>query len=157
MVRKIHSLERMARAVTDWTGSSLAFLIALLSVLVWLAAGPFVDPPFLNHSYQLIINTGTTIITFLMVFLIQRAQNKDSQAVHIKLNELLTAVQGASNRLIGVEELSEAEIHLLHKHFMQLVELAKTEGTLTESHSIEEAHGRHRKKRGERKEQHAGG
>ena len=73
MVRKIHSLERMARAVTDWTGSSLAFLIALLSVLVWLAAGPFVDPPFLNHSYQLIINTGTTIITFLMVFLIQRA------------------------------------------------------------------------------------
>ena len=147
MTRKIQSLERLARAITNWTGSSLAFLIALGSVLVWFAFGPFVDPPFLNHSYQLIINTGTTIITFVMVFLIQRAQNKDSQAIHLKLNELLAAVEGASNRLIGVEDLSEAELHILHKHFKQLVELCRTEQTVTESHSIEEAQGRHKKKR----------
>ncbi|MBI1914811.1 MAG: low affinity iron permease family protein [Planctomycetes bacterium] len=151
MTRKIQALERLARRITDWTGSSVAFVIALGSVFVWLAVGPFVDPPFLNSNYQLIINTGTTVVTFLMVFLIQRAQNKDSQAVHLKLNELLAAVQGASNRLISVEDLSEAELHTLHKHFKRLVELAKTEQNLTESHSIEEAQGRHHTKRAREK------
>jgi low affinity Fe/Cu permease len=86
-----------------------------------------------------------------MVFQIQRAQNKDSHAIHLKLNELLAALHGASNRLINVEDLSESEIALLHKHFKRLAELAKNEETLTESHSIEEAQGRHRKKQDERK------
>src|SRR5205085_2054857 len=137
MARKIQSLERLARTITNWTGSSLAFAIALGTVMVWAITGPFVNPPF-NDTWQLIINTGTTVVTFVMVFLLQRAQNKDSQAIHLKLNELLAAVQGASNRLIGVEDLSEAELHTLHKHFKRLVELCKTEETLTESHSIDE-------------------
>src|SRR6266550_3845321 len=110
MAEKIQPLERLARRITNWTGSSLAFAIALAIIVVWAITGPFVNPPF-NDTWQLIINTGTTIVTFLMVFLIQRAQNKDAQAVHLKLNELLAVMQGASNRLIGVEELSEAEIY----------------------------------------------
>ncbi|HKB37898.1 MAG TPA: low affinity iron permease family protein [Gemmataceae bacterium] len=150
MARKNRSLERLARVITEWTGSSLAFAIALGTIVVWAITGPFVSPPF-NDTWQLLINTGTTIITFLMVFLIQRAQNKDSHAIHLKLNELLAALHGASNRLINVEDLSESEIALLHKHFKRLSELAKNEETLTESHSIEEAQGRHRKKQTERK------
>jgi low affinity Fe/Cu permease len=95
----------------------------------------------------LVINTGTTIVTFLMVFLIQRAQNKDSQAVHLKLNELVAAVEGASNRLVGVEELSEDEVAALHRFYRKLVELAMQGEKLTESHSVEEAAGRHKAKR----------
>src|SRR5262249_29641201 len=91
---------RLSRLITDWSGSSVALGLAALTILVWLATGPFFD---YSNTWQLIINTGTTIVTFLMVFLIQRAQNKDSQAIHLKLNELVAAVKGASNRLINVE------------------------------------------------------
>src|SRR5215831_16457839 len=129
-------LARLSRRAADWTGSSAAFGLAVLTVVIWLVSGPFFR---FSDTWQLVINTGTTIITFLMVFLIQRAQNKDSRAIHLKLNELVAAVQGASNRLIGVEDLSEAEIHTLHKHFERLAELASNEDTLTRSHSIEEA------------------
>jgi low affinity Fe/Cu permease len=94
-----------------------------------------------------VINTGTTIITFLMVFLIQRAQNKDSLALHLKLNELVAAVQGASNRLISVEDLSEEEVRTLRDHYRELVVLAKRDDKLTESHSIEDAAERHAGKR----------
>src|SRR5207247_1034023 len=100
--------------------------------LIWLASGPFFD---FSDTWQLIINTGTTVATFLMVFLIQRAQNKDSQAIHLKLNELVAAIKGASNRLINIEGLTEEEIKALHAHYCKLVELAKTDQTLTQSHS----------------------
>ncbi len=136
--------EKLAHSATRWTGSTAATVLAILIIVVWVIGGFFFG---FGTDYQMYVNTGTTIVTFIMVFLIQRAQNKDAQAVHLKLNELLAAVQGASNRLIDVEELSEAELHTLHKHFKQLVELAKTEQRLTESHSIEEAQGRHKKKR----------
>jgi low affinity Fe/Cu permease len=86
-----------------------------------------------------VINTGTTIVTFLMVFLIQRAQNKESKAVQLKLNEIVAAVHGASNRLIDVENLSEAEIQRLQEHFRNLSEVTRKEGNLGASHSIEEA------------------
>jgi low affinity Fe/Cu permease len=92
-------------------------------------------------TWQLVINTATTIITFLMVFLIQRAQNKDSHAIHLKLNELVAAVRGASNRLINVESLSEDELKALHDYYCKLVEVARTEGKPTQSHTIEEAAG----------------
>ena len=142
-------LERFARQATIWTGSSRAFALAVGSIVVWLFTYPlFVrwsSTPF--DSWQLLINTGTTIITFLMVFLIQRAQNKDSQAIHLKLNELVAAVEGASNRLINVEDLSEEEVQILHRHFCKLCELALEDGAVMESHSVEEAAGRHKAKR----------
>ena len=83
-----------------------------------------------------------------MVFLIQRCQNKDSMAIHLKLNELVAAVNGASNRLIEVESLSEEELHVLGRHYHKLVSMAKRDATLTESHSVEEAEMRHKRKVG---------
>ena len=133
-------LERFAAGATRWTGSTSAFLAAALVIVVWLISGPIFH---FSDTWQLVINTGTTIVTFLMVFLIQRAQNKDSLAVQIKLNELIAAVEGASNRLISAEDLSEEELRTLQKHFERLSEMAKTERRLTESHSIEEAEARH--------------
>jgi low affinity Fe/Cu permease len=93
-----------------------------------------------------VINTGTPIITFLMVFLIQRSQNEDARAVHLKLNEIVAALRGASNRLINVEDLTETEIRLLHAHYQRLVTMAKRDASLTVSHSVEEADERPRTK-----------
>jgi low affinity Fe/Cu permease len=137
------ALEALARRVTEWTGGSWAFAVALATIIVWGMTGPVFG---FSDTWQLVINTGTTIITFLMVFLIQRSQNKDSHAVHLKLNEIVAALQGASNRLINVEDLTETEIRLLHGHYQRLVEMAKRDVSLTESHSVEEADQRHRTK-----------
>ena len=92
----------------------LAFAAGLRRILVWVVTGPFFG---YSDTWQLVINTGTTIVTFLMVFLIQRSQNKDSLAVHLKLNELVAAMDGASNRLIDVEDLTEDELKTLHRHY----------------------------------------
>jgi low affinity Fe/Cu permease len=140
--------EAFSTAVTRWTGSTRAFASALLIILVWAAVGAFFH---FSDTWQLVINTGTTIITFLMVFLIQRSQNKDSLAIHLKLNELVSAMQGSSNRLIDVEALSEKELATLHRYFAELAKLARTAGDITESHSVEEARSRHSAKLGERK------
>jgi low affinity Fe/Cu permease len=138
-------LEAFAHRATVWTGSSGAFALAVLVIVVWALTGPLFG---FSDTWQLVINTGTTIITFLMVFLIQRAQNKDSQAIHLKLNELVAAVQGASNRLINSEDLSEDEAAALRQFYRRLVELAKKDEKLTASHSVEEAATRHQAKRG---------
>jgi low affinity Fe/Cu permease len=140
--------ERLAQGVTRWSGSTWATVSAFALVLLWTAFGPLFR---FSTDYQMIINTGTTIITFLMVFLIQRSQNKDSTAIQLKLNEIVAALEGASNRLIGIEELSEAEIQVLRQHFKHLAELAKKEAALTESHSIEEALDRHKAKQRRRR------
>src|ERR1700722_5189929 len=95
---------RFSRYAIDWSGSSSAFGLAVLIILAWLISGPIFH---FSDTWQLVINTGTTIITFLMVFLIQRAQNKDSQAIQLKLNELVAAMKGASNRMINVKGLTE--------------------------------------------------
>ena len=137
-------LERWSRYVTAWTGSSWAFALAVLVILVWLVTGPVFG---FSDTWQLVINTGTTIVTFLMVFLIQRAQNKDSLAIQLKLNELVAAVAGASNRLIDVEDLTEAELRRLQLFFRRLAEMAKQDIDLRQSHSVEEAESRHRAKR----------
>ncbi len=139
------ALERMATGVTRWTGGTSAFATAFLIVVVWLVTGPVFH---YSDTWQLVINTGTTIITFLMVFLIQRSQNKDSLALHLKLNELVAAMQGASNRLIDVESLSEEELKVLQRHYHRLAAISKRDATLTESHSVEEAEVRHQRKRG---------
>jgi low affinity Fe/Cu permease len=138
-------LERFSLKATKATGTSEAFVIALVVLIVWGISGPLFN---FSDTWQLVINTGTTIVTFLMVFLIQRTQNKDAQAIHLKLNELVAAVEGASNRLIDVEDLTEDEIALLHKHYQKLVSMAKHDAKLTETHSIEEAETRHQTKRG---------
>ena len=96
-----------------------------------------------SETWQLVINTGTTIVTFLMVFLIQRAQNKDSLVLHLKLNELLAAHKGASNRLINAQDFSEEEIHLLHRYFDVLAEKARQDRDLGRTHSVEEAEENH--------------
>ena len=140
-------LERAARAVTRWTGTSQAFACAVGVVIVWAVLGPVFG---FSDTWQLVINTGTTVVTFLMVFLIQRSQNKDSLAIHLKLNEIVAALQGASNRLINVEELTEQEVQLLHRHYQKLSEIAKRDGSLTQSHSIEEAETRAVAKKRER-------
>ena len=136
-------LERLSMRVTHATGSSRAFAAALLVVLAWLATGPLFG---WSDTWQLVINTGTTIVTFLMVFLIQRAQNKDALAIHLKLNELVAALKGASNRLIDVEALSETDLKILHVHYSELSALAKREADVAVSHSVEEARNRHHSK-----------
>ena len=133
-------LERFSEAATRWTGSDLAFGLAVLVVIIWAVLGPVFH---LSDTWQLTINTGTTIVTFLMVFLIQRNQNKESLAIHLKLNEIVAALRGASNRLIEAEGFSEKDLETLRKHYQELAKLARSEGDVTESHSVEEARQRH--------------
>ena len=137
-------LERSAAAVTRWAGSGQGFGTALAIILVWAITGPIFA---WSDTWQLIINTGTTIVTFLMVFLIQRTQNKDGLAMQLKLNELVAAIEGASNRLIDLEDLSERELNVLHVHFQRLAEMAGRDADVFASHSIDEAEARHESKR----------
>jgi low affinity Fe/Cu permease len=146
------AFENVSTAVTRWTGSATAFALAAGVVLVWGVTGPLFH---YSNTWQLVINTGTTIVTFLMVFLIQRSQNKDSLALQLKLNELVAAVEGASNRLIDVEDLSEKELRLLHDYYGRLAAMAKKDNTLTESHSVEEAEELHSVKLARRREHRA--
>jgi low affinity Fe/Cu permease len=139
------ALERFSGRVTQWTGSTWAFTIAFAIIVVWGLTGPIFH---YSDTWQLVINTGTTIVTFLMVFLIQRSQNKDSLALQLKLNEIVAALDGASNRLIDVEDLTEHELRTLHEHYAKLCRMAKRDVSLTQSHSIEEAEARHERKIG---------
>ena len=136
--------EAIAARVTDWVGSSKGLTSAVAVIVLWAASGPLFA---WSNTWQLFINTGTTIVTFLMVFLIQRTQNKDGLAIQLKLNELVAAMHGASNRLIEVEDLSEEELHLLRTHYRRLVEMARLDADIAASHSIEEAESRHAAKR----------
>ncbi|MFC5412347.1 low affinity iron permease family protein [Larkinella bovis] len=128
--------ERFSTGVAKATGSSLAFALALGTVLIWALAGPLFG---YSEGWQLVINTGTTIVTFLMVFVIQKAQNKESLSVQLKLNELIAATQGASNRLIDSEDLSEEELSILYQHYCTMAEITKRASDLRKSHSVEEA------------------
>ncbi|WP_293871327.1 low affinity iron permease family protein [Spirosoma sp.] len=128
--------ERFSSAVAKATGSSVAFILAMASVIVWAALGPVFG---YSENWQLVINTGTTIITFLMVFVIQKAQNKESLSVQLKLNELIAATKGASNRLVASENLSEEELEILYKHYCAMAELTRQTSDLRKSHSVEEA------------------
>lgn len=142
------ALESFSKHVTAWAGGTWAFASAFGIIVLWGVTGPIFQ---FSDTWQLVINTGTTIVTFLMVFLIQRSQNKESLALQLKLNELVAAIEGASNRLIDVEDLKEAELQTLHKHYQQLAEMAKKDADVSESHSVEEAEARHATKRGDRK------
>jgi low affinity Fe/Cu permease len=141
--------ESFSKVITQWTGSTSAFGCALGVIVLWAVVGPVFH---FSDTWQLVINTGTTIVTFLMVFLIQRAQNKDSLAIHLKLNEIVAALGGASNRMVDVESLSEKELTQLHRFYAELSSLTRKDQDLTVSHSIEEARNRHSLKRGKSKE-----
>lgn len=142
-IPKSSFFEKIAHEATVFSGSTYAFVFALLIILIWIITGPYFN---FSDTWQLVINTGTTIVTFLMVFLIQRMQNKDSKAVHLKLNELVAALNGPSNRLIDVEGLTEDELEILSSYYRTLAEMAKKEKTLSVSHSIEEALDLHKAK-----------
>lgn len=143
MAKRKNFFERFSNAATSATGSSAAFFTAISVIIIWAITGPIFD---YSDTWQLIINTGTTIITFLMVFLIQKSQNKDSKAIHLKLNELLASHEGASNRMVDIEDLSEEELDHLHRFYVQLSELAEKEDDLTCTHSIDAANENHNKK-----------
>jgi low affinity Fe/Cu permease len=136
MKKKTNLFERFSNWATAATGSSAAFIIATSTVLVWAVTGPLFH---YSETWQLVINTGTTIITFLMVFLIQKSQNKDSKAVHLKLNELLASHEGTSNRMVNIEDLTEEELDHLYKFYIRLSDLAEKENDLTRTHSIDAA------------------
>ena len=138
--KKSNYFEKFANWATNATGSSAAFIIAIVIILVWIVTGPVFH---YSDTWQLIINTGTTIVTFLMVFLIQKSQNKDSKAVHLKLNELLASHQGASNRMVDIEDLTELDLDHLHKFYVELSNLAEKEDDLTCTHSIDAAQENH--------------
>lgn len=122
--------------VTKVTGSFWAFIAAFIVVIIWASTGPIFN---YSDTWQLVINTGTTIITFLMVFIIQQSQNKDTVALQIKLNELLAANEKASNRLIVSEDLSAEELEVLKKFYVNLSQLSKKETDIKKTHSIEDA------------------
>jgi low affinity Fe/Cu permease len=128
--------EKFAIGVTKAAGSTPAFIVALIIVIVWAISGPFFH---YSENWQLVINTGTTIITFLMVFLIQKGQNKDSLAIQLKLNELVAAHEFASNRLVNVENMSEEDLKVIQKYYASLSKMTRKEESLQQSHSIDEA------------------
>jgi low affinity Fe/Cu permease len=111
------AFDKFASAVTRWAGSPVAFALAVTSVVVWAMTGPVFH---YSENWQLVINTGTTIVTFVMVFLIQQSQNKDSVAVHLKLNELIATHKAASDRLIGIEDASEDELRRLAAAYLRV-------------------------------------
>lgn len=132
-------LERFSHRITKITGSTPAFVTALGVIVVWGVTGPVFG---FSDTWQLVINTGTTIVTFLMVFLIQRAQNKDALAIQLKLNELVAAIPKASNRLIDAEDFDEHELEILHRHYEKLADQAKRKASLEDSHSLKQAQAR---------------
>jgi low affinity Fe/Cu permease len=140
-------LEALSEKVTLWAGGTGAFAAALSVIVGWAILGPVFH---FSDTWQLVVNTGTTIVTFLMVFLIQRSQNKDALEIHLKLNELVAAIEGASNRLIEVETLTEHDLAALRRHYHELASLSQREADLTSSHSVEEASRRHAAKIGVR-------
>ena len=117
--------DRFAKFVTRFAGSPVMFGVAVLTVLVWAVTGPFMG---FSATWQLVINTGTTIVTFLMVFLIQQSQNKDSKAIHVKLDELIISLKGANDRLLDVEELDEKQLQRLEHYYSVAAFAARDNG-----------------------------
>ena len=136
---------RVASWVTKKTGSPAVSISAFLIIIIWALCGPFFG---YSNTWQLVINTGTTIITFLMVFIIQQSQNKDTAAIHLKLNELIASNEKASNRLVDIEDLTEDELIVLKKFYIALSESAENDKDIFSSHSLDEARENHATKSG---------
>ena len=144
--KQTSALGRAFNKISGWitrkTGSPAAFILAFGLILLWAALGPVFD---YSDTWQLVINTGTTIITFLMVFIIQQSQNRDTAAIHLKLNELIASDERASNRLVDVEDLTEEELMILKKFYIRLSKRAEQEKDLHSSHSLDETEDAHYK------------
>ncbi len=117
-----HGFTQFAKATAQFSGRPVAFIAAVAVILLWAVTGPAFG---FSDTWQLIINTGTTIVTFLMVFLIQNTQNRDAEAVQIKLNELIRAVKGARNTMIDLEDLEVEDLDKLHDKYATLAEQAR--------------------------------
>ena len=126
---------KFSTRVTKLAGSPFSFIAAVFIILAWAITGPIFQ---FSDTWQLVINTGTTIITFLMVFIIQQTQNKDTMALHLKLNELIACNCDASNRLIDIEDLTEEELETVKKFYVKLSHLGKRENVFA-THSLDEA------------------
>jgi len=137
------AFDKIATKITHAAGSPVSSILAVLIIIVWLITGPIFG---FSDTWQLVINTGTTIITFIMVFIIQQSQNKDTTAIQLKLNELIACEKKASNRLIAVEDLTEEELIVLKKFYTRLAKLSQEEHNLHSSHSLDEAHEIHKVK-----------
>jgi low affinity Fe/Cu permease len=127
---------RFSTLVTKATGTPAAFIIAILVIVVWGITGPIFN---YSDTWQLVINTGTTIITFLMVFVIQHSQNKDTKAIQLKLNELIAANSDASNRVVSIEDLTDEELEVIKKFYTHLANSARKENNVFSTHSLDEA------------------
>ena len=131
-----YHFEKLSSFITRKTGSPGAIICAMLVIIIWGATGSTFN---YSNTWQLIINTGTTIITFIMVFIIQNSQNKETTAIQLKLNELIASNNKASNRLVNIEDLTEEEIMTVKKFYIALSELSGKEKDVFSSHSIDEA------------------
>lgn len=132
----ISGFEKISNIITTYSGTTPVFVAAVGIILTWGLTGPVFH---YSNTWLLIVNTGTSIVTFLMVFLIQKSQNKESIAVQLKLNELIAASNYASNRLLNIQDLSEEELKTLYEHYRTLVELTQKAESNTQSHSVEDA------------------
>lgn len=132
--------DKFSAKVTAAAGSPAAFIAAFFIIIIWGITGPLFH---FSDTWQLVINTGTTIITFLMVFVIQQSQNKDTKALHLKLNELIACNKLASNRLIDIEDLTADEIEVLKTYYVELAKLSAKEKSIHKTHSIDEAKENH--------------
>jgi low affinity Fe/Cu permease len=141
--KKKGTFDSFASHVSKAAGSTTAFISAFAIVVVWAICGPIFN---YSETWQLVINTGTTIITFLMVFLIQKAQNKDSLAIQLKLNELVASNEYSSNTLVDIESMTEQEMIIVQKYYQRLSELSKKDESIKTSHSIAEADDQHERK-----------
>lgn len=130
-----NKFEKFSNKITTWTGSSIAFFSAFGIIIIWIVTGPVFH---YSDTWQLIINTGTTIITFLMVFLIQKSQNKDGKAIQLKLDELISANKYTSNRMVNIECLSEEDLDKLRDFYAGLETSVTNNEDMHRSHSIDE-------------------
>lgn len=121
--KKLPWFVRFSKTIARASGRPITFAMASLTVLIWAITGPLFH---FSDTWQLVINTGTTIVTFLMVFLIQSTQNRDTEAIQIKLDEMIRALRGANNMLLDLEELEDAEIDRLHAKYEELAQQART-------------------------------
>ncbi|MEO7310058.1 MAG: low affinity iron permease family protein [Chitinophagaceae bacterium] len=137
------AFDKFSTRITKGTGSPAAFLSAMAIIVIWIVTGPIFK---FSDTWQLVINTGTTIVTFLMVFVIQQSQNKDTVAIHLKLNELIASSEKASNRLVDIEDLTEDELQALKKFYIKLSHLAEKEHDIHNSHSLDDADSRSQQK-----------
>jgi len=139
-IRSSKRLESLASGIVHASGTNTALLLSFGLVLLWAVTGPFFH---YSQKWEAVIGTISSVITILMVFLIQKTQNKSSLAIQLKLNELVAAHELASNRLVNVEGMTEEELKVIQKYYTKLSEFAKTQDSLTQSHSIDELHNEH--------------